>query len=192
MPSRALRTSTQNQHMMLTSSSHALYVRTEPLAQLAEHLTFNQGVGGSIPPRLTIFPRRLHPARSDCGCPCHHSHHQDNPSSVFQKQPLELGDARLAADSGWRSRLPRSPGGRQGRLRAASKDMIRIEWRRRPRRWRGLAVAFVFAILGGGCAPLRTVCAPGTWAPTTAEVTWSPGPHGSGSVPAMSCEAAPK
>src|SRR6266704_954699 len=29
-------------------------VRDEPLAQLAEHLTFNQGVGGSIPPRLTI------------------------------------------------------------------------------------------------------------------------------------------
>jgi len=65
-------------------------------------------------------------------------------------------------------------------------------WRRRPRRWRALVAAFVVAILGGGCAPLRTVCAPGTWAPTTAEVTWSPGPHGSGSVPAMSCEAAPK
>lgn len=29
-------------------------MRDEPLAQLGEHLTFNQGVGGSIPPRLTI------------------------------------------------------------------------------------------------------------------------------------------
>jgi hypothetical protein len=27
----------------------------EPLAQLVEHLTFNQGVGGSSPPWLTIF-----------------------------------------------------------------------------------------------------------------------------------------
>ena len=34
-------------------------VRDEPLAQLAEHLTFNQGVGGSIPPRLTILPSAL-------------------------------------------------------------------------------------------------------------------------------------
>ena len=87
---------------------------------------------------------------------------------------------------------PRSSGGRQGRLKGACEDMIRIGWRRRPGRWRGLAVAFVVATLVSGCAPLRTVCVPGTWAPTTAEVTWSPGPHGSGSVPAMSCEAAPK
>src|SRR5215470_16046164 len=51
----ASRTSAENQHMMLRSSPHASEVRTEPLAQLVEHLTFNQGVGGSIPPRLTIL-----------------------------------------------------------------------------------------------------------------------------------------
>jgi hypothetical protein len=33
-------------------------VLDEPLAQLAEHLTFNQGVLGSIPRRLTTEFRR--------------------------------------------------------------------------------------------------------------------------------------
>jgi hypothetical protein len=34
--------------------------RREPLAQLVEHLTFNQGVLGSIPRRLTIHDAQLH------------------------------------------------------------------------------------------------------------------------------------
>src|SRR5215467_10108913 len=103
MPSRALRTSTQNQHMMLTSSSHALYVRVEPLAQLAEHLTFNQGVGGSIPPRLTILHGHFQYTVSDGGRFCYHfattrvieTIHR---SLVAHREPLAVGiDRQLDA-----------------------------------------------------------------------------------------------
>src|SRR6266436_3874508 len=34
--------------------------RDEPLAQMGEHLTFNQGVLGSIPRRLTKYLERFH------------------------------------------------------------------------------------------------------------------------------------
>src|SRR5712692_8079191 len=46
--------SARARHEMIRSRTSRASVRDEPLAQLAEHLTFNQGVGGSIPPRLTI------------------------------------------------------------------------------------------------------------------------------------------
>ena len=46
--------SAHGQHKVLESPASASEVPVEPLAQLVEHLTFNQGVGGSIPPRLTI------------------------------------------------------------------------------------------------------------------------------------------
>src|SRR5712692_1261540 len=75
--------SARARHEMIRSRTSGASVRDEPLAQLAEHLTFNQGVGGSIPPRLTIhfgssptqsqhFARFLHPSKraatsaSDC------------------------------------------------------------------------------------------------------------------------------
>ncbi len=48
----------QNQHKALESRPGAPEVLVEPLAQLAEHLTFNQGVLGSIPRRLTTEFRR--------------------------------------------------------------------------------------------------------------------------------------
>jgi len=51
-----------------------------------------------------------------------------------------------------------------------------------------LAVAFGVATFVSGCTALGTLCAPGTLAPTTAEVAWSAGPYGSGLVPAMGCE----
>src|SRR5215470_5688863 len=113
-------------------------------------------------------------------------------ASIWRTSAPSQGRVFPAADRGRQSQPPDFLVVDRGRLEGVCEEMMRIGLRRPPRRWRGLAVAFVVTILGGGCAPLRTVCAPGTWAPTTAEVTWSAGPHGTGSVPAMSCEAAPK
>ena len=79
-----------------------------------------------------------------------------------------------------------------GGVHETGRKMIGVWAGRRPRRWGVLAVAVAGAILMSGCTKLGTVCAPGTWAPATAEVTWSPGPQGTGSVPAVSCESAPK
>jgi hypothetical protein len=56
MPSRADPDSARSRHKMLRSTTNVAQALDEPLAQLAEHLTFNQGVGGSIPPRLTNPP----------------------------------------------------------------------------------------------------------------------------------------
>ena len=53
MLSRPCRSSAQFQHNAVESSPRVLQVPVEPLAQLVEHLTFNQGVLGSSPRRLT-------------------------------------------------------------------------------------------------------------------------------------------
>ena len=42
-------------HPVLRCDTDAEYFADGPLAQLVEHLTFNQGVAGPIPARPTIF-----------------------------------------------------------------------------------------------------------------------------------------
>src|ERR1700687_1107063 len=77
-----------------------------------------------------------------------------------------------------------------GPLRRPEEGMTRSEVRLRPRRRGALAVAIAVAVFVSGCTMLGTVCAPGMWAPTTAEVAWSPGPYGTGLVPAVGGETA--